>query len=273
MCYSFQISWSSKKNLTPKVEDQKRLVQAYVYGMHGRGSQASAPASDAARRGRVAADRASVPRCAASCHVAIPESGRRGWNRHRHGRNRRQLGPYRPVSAESAGIGRNGRSGRNSKKRKKKKKGAKLTVWLNLNTQTLSAPHTSSKTPKHPLSLRPSSLFSVFWALCECCVHTALLQTLVSILWIIFNLWTSCFSYYLLLLLNLVFVYIMWKSKSMLSNILNIYCKNIFNNFLIVESCHTRTHLFQKLPSPAPAPAPKSQNAPVLHRSWPKVDE
>ena len=27
----------------------------------------------------------------------------------------------------------------------------------------------------------------------------------------------------------------------MLSNILNIYCKNIFNNFLIAESCRTRT--------------------------------
>ena len=69
-------------------------------------------------------------------------------------------------------------------------------------------------------------------------------------------------------------VYIMWKSKSMLSNILNIYCKNIFNNFLITESCRTHTHLFQKLPSPAPtpapapAPAPKSRNAPVLHSPW-----
>ena len=51
----------------------------------------------------------------------------------------------------------------------------------------------------------------------------------------------------------------------MLSNILNIYCKNIFNNFLIAESCRTRTHLFPKLLSPAPAPAPESRNAPVLH--------
>ena len=49
----------------------------------------------------------------------------------------------------------------------------------------------------------------------------------------------------------------------MLSNILNIYCKNIFNNFLIAESCRTRTHLFQKLPSLAPTP--ESRNAPVLH--------
>ena len=51
----------------------------------------------------------------------------------------------------------------------------------------------------------------------------------------------------------------------MLSNILNIYCKNIFNNFLIAESCRTRTHLFQKLPSPAPTP--ESRNTPVLHRN------
>ena len=49
----------------------------------------------------------------------------------------------------------------------------------------------------------------------------------------------------------------------MLSNILKIYCKNNFNNFLIAESHRTRTHLFKKLPSPAPAP--ESRNAPVLH--------
>ena len=59
----------------------------------------------------------------------------------------------------------------------------------------------------------------------------------------------------------------------MLSNILNIYCKNIFNNFLIAESCRSCTHLFQKLPSPAPAPAPapapESRNAPVLHSATP----
>ena len=103
---------------------------------------------------------------AASCHMAIPESSRRGPTllkstptrpksvptRPKSGR----LGPYQPVSAD---IGRNGRSGRNSKK--KKKKGAKRTVWLNLNTQTPSDPHISSKTPKHPLSLCPSSPFSV----------------------------------------------------------------------------------------------------------------
>ena len=43
--------------------------------------------------------------------------------------------------------------------------------------------------------------------------------------------------------------------------------KNIFNNFLIAKSrrTRTRTHLFQKLPSPTPAP--ESRNAPVLHRS------
>ena len=50
--------------------------------------------------------------------------------------------------------------------------------------------------------------------------------------------------------------------------ILNSLYKNIFNNFLIAESCRTRTHLFQKLPSPAPVPAPtpESRNALVLHR-------
>ena len=89
----------------------------------------------------------------ASCHVAIPESGRRGWNRRRRGPNRAdsvRIGLYRPKWPSQAEI-----------KKKKKKKGAKCTVWLNLNTQTPSNPHTSSKTPKHPLSLRPSSPFSV----------------------------------------------------------------------------------------------------------------
>ena len=46
--------------------------------------------------------------------------------------------------------------------------------------------------------------------------------------------------------------------------IVKIYKKNIFNNFLIVESRRTCTLLFQKLPSPALAP--ESWNAPVLHR-------
>ena len=63
-------------------------------------------------------------------------------------RGKSRIGPTRSVSAETA------ESGRNSKK-KKKKKGAKRTVWLNLNTQNPSDP------PKHPLSLRPSSPFSV----------------------------------------------------------------------------------------------------------------
>ena len=130
---------------------------------------------------------------AASCHVAIPESGRRRPTQLKSAPTRPksgQLGPYRSVSAC---IGRNGRVRPKFKKKKIK--------------------------------------------------HS-----------------------------NIVFVYIMWKSKSMLSNILNIYCKNIFNNFLIAESCCTRTHLFQKLPSPAPAPAlaPEFRNAPVLHRSLPK---
>ena len=50
-----------------------------------------------------------------------------------------QIGPTWFVSAEI--------------KKKKKKKGAKRTIWLNLNTQTPSDPHTSSKTPKPANSL------------------------------------------------------------------------------------------------------------------------
>ena len=115
--------------------------------MHGRGSQASAPASDAAGRG----DAGGTPQTVRSWRVVPRGDSRIGPTWPKSGR----LGPYRPyrpVSAETAEVGRNS---------KKKKKGAKRTVWLNLNTQTPSDPHTSSKTPKHPLSLRPSSSFSV----------------------------------------------------------------------------------------------------------------
>ena len=117
MCYSFQISWSSKKNLTPKVEDQKRLVQAYVRGMHGRGSQASAPASDAAGR----RDAGGSPQTARSCRVVPRGDSRIGPMRLKSAPTRPKSAPTRSVLAVSAGIGRNGRSGRNSKKKKKKK--------------------------------------------------------------------------------------------------------------------------------------------------------
>ena len=114
MCYSFQISWSSKKNLTPKVEDQKRLVQAYVRGMHGCGSQASAPASDAAGRGRDAADRASVPRRATWRFPNRADAAKIGTDA-------TQIGPTRSVSAISADIGRNGPIWAEIQKKKKKK--------------------------------------------------------------------------------------------------------------------------------------------------------
>ena len=114
MCYSFQISWSSKKNLTPKVEDQKRLVQAYVRGMHGCGSQASAPASDAAGRGRDAADRASVPR-------------RATW-RFSNRADAAEIGAdAAEIGADSVRIGHIGQNGRVRPKFKKKKR-CKRTV-------------------------------------------------------------------------------------------------------------------------------------------------
>ena len=65
------------------------------------------------RRGRDATDRASVPCRAASRHVAVPKSGRRGSDRRRYGRNRRRRGRNWADSAES---------GRNLKKIKNKKK-------------------------------------------------------------------------------------------------------------------------------------------------------
>ena len=121
-------------------------------GMHGRGPKASAPASEAAGRGRDAADRASVPRRTASCHVASPESGRRGPTRLKSAPIRRKsdpmrpksgrLGPYRPYRPVSAETAETAESGRNSKKKKKKKK------------------KVQPPDPSHfvqPLSLRPSS--------------------------------------------------------------------------------------------------------------------
>ena len=103
MCYSSQISWSSKKNLTPKVEDQKRLVQAYVRGMHGCGSQASAPASDAAGRGRDAADRASVPRRATWRFSNRADAAEIGADAAEIDADAAQIAPTRSVSAELVG--------------------------------------------------------------------------------------------------------------------------------------------------------------------------
>ena len=131
------------------------------------------------RRGRDAVDRASVPRRAASRHVAVLESGRRGSDRRRYGRNRRQRSRNR---ADSACIGRIGWNGW-VRPKLKKKKGAKRTVWLNLSTQTPSNPHISSKAPKGPLSLRPSSPFSL-------CCHCA--PSLISILCVLSFLWMLC---------------------------------------------------------------------------------
>ena len=85
------------------------LVGVQESGMHGRGSQASAPTSDAAGRG----DAGGTPQTARPCRVVPHGNSRIGPTRPKSGR----LGPYRPVSAES---------GRNSKK--KKKKSAKRTV-------------------------------------------------------------------------------------------------------------------------------------------------
>ena len=107
-------------------------------------------------------DAGGSPQTARPCHVVLHRATWRFPNR----------ADAAEIGADTAEIGadsvRIGRIGRYRPKRpvrpkfkKKKKKGAKRTVWLNLNTQTPSAPHTSSKTPKHPLSLRPSSPFSV----------------------------------------------------------------------------------------------------------------
>ena len=145
--------------------------------MHGRGSQAGAPASDAAGRGDVGG----MPQTARPCRVVPRGKSRIGPTRLKSAPTRPKsgrLGPYRPVSAETAELGRNS-------KKKKKKKGQTHRL-TNLNTQTPLRPShfvQNSQTPSLTPSLisllcvlRPSSLFSMFRALCECCVHTALLQ-------------------------------------------------------------------------------------------------
>ena len=103
------------------------------------------------------------PRVRATLCCIVPhDDSRIGPTRLKSAPTRSKSAPTRSVSA---GIGRiswyRPKRPVRPKFKKKKKKGAKRTVWLNLNTQTPSAPHTSSKTPKHPLSLRPSSPFSV----------------------------------------------------------------------------------------------------------------
>ena len=152
--------------------------------MHGRGSQAGAPASDAAGRGDVGG----TPQTARPCRVVPRGKSRIGPTRLKSASTRQKsaptrpksgrLGPYWPVSAETA------ESSRNSKKKKKKK--VQTHRLTNLNTQTPLRPsHFVQHSQKSYLTpslisllcvLRPSSLFSVFQALCECCVHTALLQ-------------------------------------------------------------------------------------------------
>ena len=133
--------------------------------MHGLGSQASAPASDAAGRG----DAGGTPQTVRSWRVVPRGDSRIGPTWPKSGR----LGPYRPyrpVSAETAEVGRNS---------KKKKKGAKRTVWLNLNTQTLTLrpklPNTLSHSVPHLPSLCAPSLISLLcvlsslWVLCAHC--------------------------------------------------------------------------------------------------------
>ena len=89
-------------------------------GMHGRGSQASAPASDAAgcrSRGRDAADRTSVPRRATWRFPNRADAAEISANA-------AQIGPTWSVSALSAETAE---SGRNSKKKKKRCKTHRLT--------------------------------------------------------------------------------------------------------------------------------------------------
>ena len=127
--------------------------------MHGRGSQASAPASDAA----------GMPQTARPCRVGprratwqVPnraDAAEIGADAVEIGADAAKIGPTRSVSADSVRIGRIGLYRPSQAEIQKKKK----------KVQT----HRSSLTPSL-ISLLcvlcPSSLFSVFRALCECSV-------------------------------------------------------------------------------------------------------
>ena len=107
-------------NLLPKIwvelikYDQLGCTDAAPRLAHPRPTRRDAATWEGRRRPRVRA---------ALCHVAIPESGRRGPTRLKSAPTRPKSGrlssyrPYRPVSAESACIGRV-----RSKFKKKKKK-------------------------------------------------------------------------------------------------------------------------------------------------------
>ena len=103
--------------------------------MHGRGSQASAPASDAAGRG----DAGGTPQTARPCRVVprratwrVPnraDAAKIGADAAQIGADAAQIGPTRSVSAD---IGRNRPESAEmalfGPKLKKKKKGAKRTI-------------------------------------------------------------------------------------------------------------------------------------------------
>ena len=96
--------------------------------MHGRGSQASAPASDAAGRG----DAGGTPQIARPCRVVPRGESRIGPTRAdvakigadaaEIGADAAEIGPTRSVSAGIGWIGRNGPIWAKIQKKKKKKK-------------------------------------------------------------------------------------------------------------------------------------------------------
>ena len=93
------------------------LHQGSTSGMHGRGSQASTPASDAG----------GMPQTACPCRVVPRGDSRIGPTRAEIGADAAQIRPTWSVSADIGRIGRNGLIWAEIQK-KKKKKGAKRTI-------------------------------------------------------------------------------------------------------------------------------------------------
>ena len=147
---------------------------------HGHGTRGTALASNAARRVR---------------GTAAPTWADSHW-----------IGPTQAVSAETADSGQNS---------KKKKKVQNTPFELNIKPY-FSSLHTN--TPN--FSSLPLSHSVTRLSLSMCSLPLSLLAMRHSASAELVTWLTSYFSYYLLLLLNLVYVCIMWKS--MLSNILKI---------------------------------------------------
>ena len=143
--------------------------RVYSSGMHGRGSQASVPASNAAGRG----DAAGMPQTARPCRVGPRRATWQVPNRAdaaEIGADAAQIRPTRSVSAETA------ESGQNLKKKKKKVQTHRLTNLNNPDpSQTLTLRPKLPKILSHSVPHLSSLCFKLFVS-AVCTLHCFSLQ-------------------------------------------------------------------------------------------------